>query len=92
MVGSRRTGGPQPPSPAGPAGLPATADIAYAAADERARTARTAGLQAKRDEQPKNTMRSYASKRKQWREWCLTPRPGPDLLIPPVSPSAPVVI
>jgi Centromere DNA-binding protein complex CBF3 subunit, domain 2 len=23
-------------------------------------------------------MRSYVSKQKQWREWCLTPRPGPD--------------
>lgn len=54
------------------------ADITYAAADERARTARSAGLQAKRDEQPKNTMRSYVSKQKQWREWCLTQRPGSD--------------
>ncbi|KAK4217014.1 hypothetical protein QBC37DRAFT_415804 [Rhypophila decipiens] len=58
--------------------LPVATDILYTAAEERAHIARTAGLQAKRDEQPKNTMRSYASKQKQWREWCLTPRPGPD--------------
>lgn len=79
MAGTRRTGGKGGASARSPVGSPTiTTDIAYAAADERARTARTAGLQAKRDEQPKNTMRSYASKQKQWREWCLTPRPGPD--------------
>jgi len=73
MVGTRHTG-----ARGGAQALQPATDIAYAAADERARTARTAGLQAKRDEQPKNTMRSYASKQKQWRQWCSTPRPGPD--------------
>ena len=39
----------------------------YIAADERAREARRAGLQAKRDEQPANTTRSYASKQREWK-------------------------
>ena len=39
-------------------------DDLYIAADERAREARRAGLQAKKDEQPANTARSYLSK--QW--------------------------
>jgi hypothetical protein len=39
----------------------------YAAADERAREARRAGLQAKKDEQPPNTARSYASKQREWK-------------------------
>uniref|UniRef100_A0A0D2XRY2 Ndc10 domain-containing protein n=1 Tax=Fusarium oxysporum (strain Fo5176) TaxID=660025 RepID=A0A0D2XRY2_FUSOF len=38
------------------------ADDSYTAADERARAARRAGLQAKKDEQPANTARSYAAK------------------------------
>ena len=37
----------------------------YIAADERARDARRAGLQAKKDEQPANTARSYASKQRE---------------------------
>jgi hypothetical protein len=39
----------------------------YLAADERARDARRAGLQAKKDEQPLNTARSYASKQREWK-------------------------
>ena len=39
----------------------------YIAADERARDARRAGLQAKKDEQPANTARSYASKQREWK-------------------------
>ena len=39
----------------------------YLAADERARAARRAGLQAKKDEQPPNTARSYASKQREWK-------------------------
>jgi hypothetical protein len=39
----------------------------YIAADERAREARRAGLQAKKDEQPANTTRSYASKQREWK-------------------------
>jgi hypothetical protein len=39
----------------------------YLAADERARNARRAGLQAKKDEQPQNTARSYASKQQEWK-------------------------
>ena len=43
------------------------ADDLYIAADERAREARRAGLQAKKDEQPANTTRSYASKQREWK-------------------------
>lgn len=43
------------------------ADDLYIAADERARDARRAGLQAKKDEQPLNTTRSYASKQREWK-------------------------
>lgn len=43
------------------------ADDLYTAADERARDARRAGLQAKKDEQPLNTTRSYASKQREWK-------------------------
>jgi hypothetical protein len=43
------------------------ADNLYIAADERAREARRAGLQAKKDEQPLNTTRSYASKQREWK-------------------------
>ena len=43
------------------------ADDLYIAADERAREARRAGLQAKKDEQPLNTTRSYASKQREWK-------------------------
>lgn len=43
------------------------ADDSYTAADERARTARRAGLQAKKDEQPANTVRSYAAKQREWK-------------------------
>jgi hypothetical protein len=39
----------------------------YLAAEERAREARRAGLQAKKDEQPANTARSYAAKQREWR-------------------------
>jgi hypothetical protein len=50
----------------------------YQAADERARDARRAGLQAKKDEQPANTARSYAAKQKEWKKWCLAPRVAED--------------
>lgn len=50
----------------------------YLAADERARRARTAGLQAKKDEQPANTARSYRAKQREWRTWCLAPRTAID--------------
>jgi hypothetical protein len=50
------------------------ADDPYTAADERARAARRAGLQAKRDEQPANTTRSYTAKQ---REWKVRPVPFP---------------
>jgi hypothetical protein len=43
------------------------ADDLYVAADERAREARRAGLQAKKDEQPLNTTRSYAAKQREWK-------------------------
>jgi hypothetical protein len=43
------------------------ADDSYTAADERARAARRAGLQAKKDEQPANTVRSYAAKQREWK-------------------------
>ena len=43
------------------------ADDLYIAADERAREARRAGLQAKKDEQPANTTRSYTSKQREWK-------------------------
>lgn len=49
----------------------------HAAAEERAREARRAGLQAKKDEQPQNTARSYAAKQREWRAWCGTPRAAP---------------
>ena len=54
------------------------ADGLYAAAEGRAQEARRAGLQAKKDEQPANTTRSYASKQREWRTWCSTPRAAPD--------------
>lgn len=50
------------------------ADDSYTAAEERARAARRAGLQAKKDEQPANTARSYAAKQ---REWKARPPAGP---------------
>lgn len=43
------------------------ADDSYMAADERAHEARRAGLQAKKEEQPANTTRSYASKQREWK-------------------------
>ncbi|KAF2187893.1 hypothetical protein K469DRAFT_685262 [Zopfia rhizophila CBS 207.26] len=49
------------------------ADDLYTAADGRARAARRAGLQAKKDEQPPNTARSYVSKQREWKTWCYTP-------------------
>ncbi|KAM4062496.1 centromere DNA-binding protein complex CBF3 subunit, domain 2 domain-containing protein [Hirsutella rhossiliensis] len=52
------------------------ADDSYTAADERARAARRAGIQAKKDEQPANTARSYAAKQ---REWKARPPAGPPL-------------
>lgn len=54
------------------------ADGSYAAAEGRAREARRAGLQARKDEQPANTARSYAAKQREWRTWCSTPRAAPD--------------
>jgi len=54
------------------------ADGLYAAAEGRAQEARRAGLQAKKDEQPANTTRSYASKQREWRAWCHKPRAGLD--------------
>lgn len=54
------------------------ADSLYAAAEGRAQEARRAGLQAKKDEQPQNTTRSYAAKQREWRAWCSTPRAAPD--------------
>ncbi|KAL9561188.1 hypothetical protein ACKAV7_014543 [Fusarium commune] len=53
------------------------ADDSYTAADERARAARRAGLQAKKDEQPANTARSYAAKQREWK--ARPPRPPPSL-------------
>jgi hypothetical protein len=53
------------------------ADDSYTAADERARAARRAGLQAKKDEQPANTARSYAAKQREWK--ARPPRPAPPL-------------
>ena len=58
------------------------ADDSYTAADERARAARRAGLQAKKDEQPANTARSYAAKQ---REWKVRP-PDRPLPFPPFPP------
>ncbi|RKK12793.1 hypothetical protein BFJ65_g12053 [Fusarium oxysporum f. sp. cepae] len=54
------------------------ADDSYTAADERAHAARRAGLQAKKDEQPANTARSYAAKQREWKAWCRTPRAAAD--------------
>ena len=51
------------------------ADTTYAAADERARNARRAGLQAKKDEQPANTVRSYRSKQEDWKARRSDPSP-----------------
>ena len=56
------------------------ADNLYIATDERAREARRAGLQAKKDEQPLNTTRSYASKQREWKV------PPPIALSPPLPP------
>jgi hypothetical protein len=39
----------------------------YLAAEERASAARRAGLQAKKDEQPHNTARSYKAKQREWK-------------------------
>ena len=52
-----------------------TTDDLYIAADERARDARRAGLQAKKDEQPANTARSYLSKQREWKACALIPTP-----------------
>ena len=60
------------------------ADGLYLAADERARAARTAGLQAKKDEQPLNTTRSYAAKQ---REWKVRARVYPPPLLPSPRPT-----
>jgi len=54
------------------------ADGLYAAAEGRAQETRRAGLQAKKDKQLANTIRSYALKQRKWRAWCHTPRAGPD--------------
>ncbi|KAM4067513.1 centromere DNA-binding protein complex CBF3 subunit [Hirsutella rhossiliensis] len=37
-----------------------------------------AGIQAKKDEQPANTARSYAAKQREWKAWCHTPRAAAD--------------
>ena len=58
------------------------ADDLYIAADERARDARRAGLQAKKDEQPLNTTRSYASKQREWKARLL---PSPLRRSPPTD-------
>jgi hypothetical protein len=81
--------------PGGPLALIATplavatattmADDLYIAADERARDARRAGLQAKKDEQPPNTARSYASKQREWKVR-LPARPLRGLLLSAASP------
>jgi hypothetical protein len=42
------------------------ADDLYVAADERSRNSRVA-LQARKDEQSRNTTRSYASKQREWK-------------------------
>jgi hypothetical protein len=55
------------------------ADVAYTAADERLRDARRAGLQAKKDEQPANTARSYRSKQEEWKARSPLPPPPPFL-------------
>ena len=69
-----------------------TTDDLYTAADERARDARRAGLQAKKDEQPLNTTRSYASKQREWkaRSSSLFPLFPPllSLLLPPLPTSS----
>jgi hypothetical protein len=39
----------------------------YEAASARAQAARRAGIQAKKDEQPENTARSYRSKQEEWK-------------------------
>ncbi|KAJ4220318.1 hypothetical protein NW757_014524 [Fusarium falciforme] len=57
------------------------ADDSYTAADERARAARRAGLQAKKDEQPANTARSYAAKQREWKAR-LVPWPDGELVTP----------
>jgi len=54
------------------------ADGLYAAAEGRAQEARRAGLQAKKDEQPANIIRSYALKQREWRAWCYKPHVGLD--------------
>jgi hypothetical protein len=55
-------------------------DDLYIAADERAREARRAGLQAKKDEQPANTARSYLSKQREWKACAPYPPPFPPLI------------
>lgn len=55
-----------------------TASDLYLAADERAREARRAGLQAKKDEQPAKTMRSYAAKQREWKVYLPLPSPSYD--------------
>jgi hypothetical protein len=50
-------------------------DDLYIAADERAREARRASLQAKKDEQPANTARSYLSKQREWKARAPYPPP-----------------
>ena len=53
--------------------MAASATDAYIAADERAREARRAGLQAKKDEQLLNTVRSYSAKQREWKVPALCP-------------------
>lgn len=48
--------------------------------DEREREARRAVLQAKKDEQPVNTARSYASKQREWKVPPSDPRWPPPFL------------
>jgi hypothetical protein len=47
----------------------------YTAAAERGFEARKAGLQAKKDEQPANTARSYLAKQREWIVSALRPLP-----------------
>lgn len=49
----------------------------YTAAAERGFEARKAGLQAKKDEQPANTARSYLAKQREWIVSALRPPPFP---------------
>jgi hypothetical protein len=56
------------------------ADNLYTAAEKRALEARRAGLQARKDEQPLNTARSYALRQREWKVRApVSPSPAPFL-------------